>query len=53
MQAYTRFRSVFDVSPAGPMDNPWAALIGESRAWITRDGGIRPRPPGRRVTSWP
>ena len=36
MQVYTHFRSVFDVSPAGPMDNPWAALIGEIRAWIAR-----------------
>ena len=36
MQAYTHFRSVFDVSPARPMDNAWAALIGEIRTWIVR-----------------
>ena len=36
MQAYTHFRSVFDVSPAGPMENPWAAVVGEIRAWMAR-----------------
>ncbi len=34
MQAYTHFHSVFDVSPGGPMENAWAALVGEVRAWI-------------------
>jgi hypothetical protein len=36
MQAYTHFRSVFDVSPARPMENAWAAAVGEIRAWIAR-----------------
>jgi len=36
MQAYTHFRSVFDVSPAGPMENAWAAVVGEIRAWMAR-----------------
>ncbi len=36
MQAYTHFRSVFDVSPAVLMENGWAALVGEVRAWVAR-----------------
>lgn len=36
MQIFTHFHSVFDVSPSGPMENPWAALVGEIRAWIAR-----------------
>src|SRR5262245_14390362 len=36
MQAYTHFHSVFDVAPGVPMENPWAALVGEVRAWIAR-----------------
>lgn len=34
MQTYTHFRTVFDVSPAADVDNPWAALVGQVRAWI-------------------
>jgi len=36
VQSFTHFRSVFDVSPSGPMEDPWAALVGEVRAWINR-----------------
>jgi len=36
MQAYTHFRSVFDISPSGSLENPWPALIGEVRAWVSR-----------------
>ena len=36
MQIFTHFHSVFDVLPSGPMENPWAALVGEVRAWIVR-----------------
>lgn len=34
MQRYTHFRCTFDVSPAKPLEKPWAALVGEFRAWI-------------------
>ena len=37
MQTYTHFRTVFDVSPAVPMDNAWAALVRQVRAWIARN----------------
>lgn len=37
MQTYTHFRTVFDVSPVTPMDNAWAALVGQVRAWISRN----------------
>lgn len=36
MQAYTHFRSVFDIEPVGEIANPWPALIGEVRAWVSR-----------------
>lgn len=36
MQAYTHFRAVFDVEPVGQIANPWPALIGEVRAWVSR-----------------
>ena len=36
MQIFTHFHSIFDVSPSGPIENPWAALVGEVRAWIVR-----------------
>ena len=36
MQTYTHFRTVFDVSPAAPMDNAWVALVGQVRAWVAR-----------------
>ena len=39
MQTYTHFRTVFDVSPAAPMDNAWVALVGQVRAWVARKEG--------------
>ena len=42
MQAYTHFQSVFDVSPRRDLDNPWAALVGEVRAWIKRKENSQP-----------
>ncbi len=39
MQALRHFRSVFDVSPAGTNTKPWPSLIGEVRAWISRNEG--------------
>ena len=36
MQAYTHVQSVFQVSPRRELDGPWAALVGELRAWIGR-----------------
>jgi hypothetical protein len=35
VQTHTHFRAVFDVSPTGHLENAWAALVGEIRAWIT------------------
>ena len=39
MQSFRHFRSVFDVSPAGANTKPWPSLIGEVRAWISRNEG--------------
>jgi hypothetical protein len=39
MQSLRHFRSVFDVSPGGANTKPWPSLIGEVRAWISRNEG--------------
>ena len=60
MQTYTHFRTIFDVSPAAPMDNAWAALVGQVRAWVARNekdplkrfffkGGVWTGPPPKRA----
>ena len=43
MQTYTHFRTVFDVSPAVPMDNAWVALVGQVRAWVARNAKAPPK----------
>ena len=60
MQTYTHFRTVFDVSPAAPMDNAWVALVEQVRAWVARKekaplkgfffkGGVWTAPPPKRA----